>query len=139
MRAERGARARALALVAGLVCASAAGRSIAQQRRPAPCERGFSARILAGAPRAFCGAPPLGAQEPPLPLGARRALGLRVDLNALTEADLEELSGVGPALARRIVAARRSRSGFSSVEELASVPGVGPARLKALRDALGGM
>ncbi len=141
MQAERGARARALALVAGLVCAWAAVCSLAAERRPPRCDQGFSARLMAGTARAVCGAPPLGAREPPLSLGARRALGLPVDLNALTAKDLEDLSGVGPSLARRILAVRRSRGGFSSVEELASISGVGPARLKALRDALtpGGM
>lgn len=135
MERDRGARARALALVAGVVCAAAAGRSLAE-RRPAPCERGFSTRVLGGSVRAVCGPSELGAAQPGLPLGARRALGLAADLNALTERDIEELSGIGPSLARRILAARRARGGFSSVEELASVPGVGPARMAALRAAL---
>jgi len=58
------------------------------------------------------------------------------DLNALTEKDLEELSGLGPKLAQRIIAARRAKGGFSSIDDLAGIPGVGPARLRALRTAL---
>lgn len=59
-----------------------------------------------------------------------------VSLSTATEAQLDELDGVGPALAARIVAERTRRGGFRGVEDLADVPGIGPKRLEALRAAV---
>ena len=47
--------------------------------------------------------------------------------------ELEDLDGIGPALAARIVEWRRRAGGFASVDQLAEVSGIGPARLEALR------
>lgn len=59
-----------------------------------------------------------------------------VSLSSATAADLEALDGVGPALAARIIAWRDSHGGFSSVDALDEVPGIGPARMEALRPHL---
>lgn len=59
-----------------------------------------------------------------------------VSLSSATAADLEALDGVGPALAVRIIAWRDGHGGFSSVDQLDDVPGIGPARLEALRPNL---
>jgi competence ComEA-like helix-hairpin-helix protein len=53
----------------------------------------------------------------------------RVNLNTATRAELEALPGVGPALARRIIAGRPYRT----VEDLERVPGIGPAAMAKLR------
>jgi competence ComEA-like helix-hairpin-helix protein len=55
-----------------------------------------------------------------------------VDLNSADEATLETLPGVGPALARRILEARKERP-FRSVDDLTRVRGIGPATLRRLR------
>lgn len=52
-----------------------------------------------------------------------------VDLNAASLAQLDELPGVGPVLAGRIVEHRP----FADVDQLDEVPGVGPALLERLR------
>ncbi len=52
-----------------------------------------------------------------------------VDLNSADEATLQTLPGVGPGIAKQIVAARP----FASVEDLAKVKGIGPAKLAILR------
>ena len=49
---------------------------------------------------------------------------------------LDQLDGVGPATAQKIVAYRQQHGGFRSVDELDQVPGIGPKRLAALRDHL---
>jgi len=56
-----------------------------------------------------------------------------VDLNTATEAELRTLPGIGPKLARRIIAARP----FRSVDDLARVPDVGRKRAEALRPFAG--
>jgi competence protein ComEA len=55
-----------------------------------------------------------------------------VDLNTADAATLDTLPGVGPVIAQRIVDAR-AKHPFSSVDELADVPGIGPALLAKLR------
>ena len=57
-----------------------------------------------------------------------------VDLNAATLAELDTLPGVGPATAEAIVAERERRGGFTAVEDLLGVRGIGDAKLAALRD-----
>jgi competence protein ComEA len=56
-----------------------------------------------------------------------------VHLNAADAAALDMLPGVGPATAARILAWRDEHGGFVSVDDLLEVPGIGPARLEALR------
>lgn len=59
--------------------------------------------------------------------------GDRVDLNRAGRAELEDLPGVGPVLAGRILELRRRRGRFDRLEDLLAVPGIGPARLEDLR------
>jgi competence protein ComEA len=54
-------------------------------------------------------------------------------LGSATAQQLEALDGIGPGLAARIVAWRQGHQ-FRSVEDLLEVPGIGPARLAALRE-----
>ena len=54
-----------------------------------------------------------------------------------TAAELAELSGIGDALAQRIVDDREQNGPFASVEELTRVPGVGARTLEAIRDRIG--
>lgn len=56
-----------------------------------------------------------------------------VNLNTATQEQLETLPGVGPGLAKRIIAAR-GKAHFTCLEDLDHVSGVGPALLDKLRD-----
>ena len=55
-----------------------------------------------------------------------------INLNTASASDLEELPGVGPELAGRIVEYRQKKGLFSSVEELDAVDGIGPGKLEDL-------
>jgi competence protein ComEA len=66
--------------------------------------------------------------------GGSGASGL-VDVNRATAGELEQLPGIGPVLAERIVAWREDTGPFASVDDLAAVPGIGPATLEELRDS----
>ncbi|ACX52580.1 competence protein ComEA helix-hairpin-helix repeat protein [Ammonifex degensii KC4] len=60
--------------------------------------------------------------------------GGKINLNTADEAALQTLPGIGPTLARRIVEYRAKNGPFTSVEDLAKVPGIGPRRLEQLRE-----
>ena len=51
-------------------------------------------------------------------------------------AELEDLPGVGPVLANRIVAYRDLHGSFAAVEDLLDVGGIGEAKLAAMRDSI---
>ena len=57
-----------------------------------------------------------------------------VTVNRATASELEELPGVGPVLAERIVAYREANGPFQQVEDLLDVPGIGESKLASLRD-----
>lgn len=57
----------------------------------------------------------------------------RIDVDRATAAELRLLPGIGPALAERIVADRRARGPFGSLDALARVPRIGPATIRDLR------
>lgn len=58
--------------------------------------------------------------------------GGKVSLNTASETELAQLPGIGPARARAIVEDRRAHGRYRKLEELSRVPGIGPATLKAL-------
>jgi len=57
-----------------------------------------------------------------------------VNINTATAVQLEELPGIGPSLAQRIIDYRRKNGTFSSIEEIDNVEGIGPSKLESLRD-----
>ncbi len=58
----------------------------------------------------------------------------RVHLNQATAAELDDLPGIGPVIAERIVAHRTENGPFTAVEDLLDVPGIGESKLASLRD-----
>lgn len=72
-------------------------------------------------------------------LGARPTEAVPVallDLNKAERAELEQIPGVGPSLAREITDDRQKRGSFKSVEELRRVKGIGPATFEKIRGFL---
>jgi competence protein ComEA len=56
-----------------------------------------------------------------------------IDINRATVAELDGLSGIGPATATAIANYREQHGAFASVDELLEVRGIGPAKLDAIR------
>jgi competence protein ComEA len=73
------------------------------------------------------------------PDGASGAPGtpLSIDINTASEQELEQLDGVGPATAAKILEYRQLHGGFRSIDELDEVSGIGEAKLAAIRAQLG--
>jgi competence protein ComEA len=67
---------------------------------------------------------------------AAESPGSLVHLSTATPEQLDEVDGIGPTLAKRIVEYRDAHGGFGSIDELAQVDGIGEKRLATLRDAL---
>ena len=68
--------------------------------------------------------------------GTTSAGGVKPSLGSATMEQLDEIDGIGPTLAERIVEYRTENGGFSSLDELQDVDGIGEKRLETLREAL---
>lgn len=64
------------------------------------------------------------------------APGAKLSLGAATVEQLEELDGIGPTLAERIVEYREANGGFSSLGQLREIEGIGEKRFASLREAV---
>lgn len=56
-----------------------------------------------------------------------------INLNSATAEQLDTLDGVGPATAQKILEYRTQHGGFSSIDDLAQIAGIGPKKLEALK------
>jgi competence protein ComEA len=68
--------------------------------------------------------------------GAGAAAGVKLSLASATADQLEELDGIGPTLAERIIEYRDAQGGVTSLDQLGEVDGIGEKRLAALREGL---
>jgi competence protein ComEA len=57
-----------------------------------------------------------------------------ISLNTATSEQLDQLDGVGPATAQKILEYRKEHGGFRSVDDLKQISGIGPKRFEALKD-----
>ncbi|WP_202033121.1 helix-hairpin-helix domain-containing protein [Nocardioides sp. WS12] len=92
------------------------------------------ARVLVDGEQIVVGAP-AGAAPAPAPGGgaaAPGAAGPLVNLNLASQTELEGLPQVGPVTAQSIIAWREQRGGFTSVDELLEVDGIGQKTLERL-------
>lgn len=62
--------------------------------------------------------------------------GGKVSVNRASEAELQQVNGIGPAIARAIVEYRTKNGPFQSLDDLESVPGIGPKTLEKLKPYL---
>jgi competence protein ComEA len=81
----------------------------------------------------------VGEQEPAVAVGSSSAPDASqgtgpVDLNTADAEALESLPGIGPSTAAAIIQHRAEVGAFTSVDQLLDVPGIGEAKLEALRD-----
>ena len=72
-------------------------------------------------------------ESPPAASEAGTPSGTCIRLATATEAELQTLPGIGPALATRIISYRATHPRLSTVEELDDVPGIGPSLIEKIR------
>lgn len=84
--------------------------------------------------------PVVGEEAPPIVVGGAPTAGGDdegtpglVNLNTADPGELEELPGVGPATAAAIIGHREEIGGFTAIDELLDVPGIGETKLEQLR------
>jgi competence protein ComEA len=65
---------------------------------------------------------------------ATAGIGPKLSLSSATADQLDELPGVGPITAQKILDYRAAHGPFRSVDDLDAVPGIGPTRIEQLRD-----
>jgi competence protein ComEA len=68
--------------------------------------------------------------------GSAAAAGAKLSLAQASQAQLEELDGIGPTLAKRILEYRDANGGFRSLGELKEVEGIGEKRFQSLSEAV---
>lgn len=77
---------------------------------------------------------PVRGAAPPPGEAAPGGEGAQVNLNTATSSELETLPRIGPAMAERIIAWRDENGGFTSVDDLLGVAGIGDKTFEGLRD-----
>ena len=85
----------------------------------------------AGASVVFCGEAVADSQ--PAQGGALLTVGGKLDLNRASADELTLIPGVGPVLAKALIRARGESGAFRTWDEVSSVRGVGPTKLRSLQ------
>ena len=62
--------------------------------------------------------------------------GSRININTATSQELQTIRGIGPALAGRIIEYRQISGGFSAVDDLTNVRGIGEKTLEKIRASI---
>jgi competence ComEA-like helix-hairpin-helix protein len=96
-----------------------------------PADRGLRPASLEPSPLIRYDGAPSGAAGTSSAAGGGAESG-RVRLNTASEDELQQLPGIGPRLARAIVADRATRGPYRTIRDLQRVRGIGTAMIKAL-------
>ena len=59
-----------------------------------------------------------------------------INLNTATATDLQQVPGIGPSTAQKILDTRKSYGAFRSVDDLLAIKGIGPKKLEKMRKYL---
>jgi competence protein ComEA len=81
-------------------------------------------QVVVPGPGATAAAAAVGGQTGPISLGSA------------TVEQLDQVEGIGPVTAQKIIEFRDQRGGLSSIDQLDEVDGIGPATMQTLRSAL---
>jgi competence ComEA-like helix-hairpin-helix protein len=68
--------------------------------------------------------------------GKKKPPARPVNINTATSEELQQVPGIGPATAEKILQMRKSYGAFKSVDDLLAIRGLGPKRLEKMRKYL---
>jgi len=68
--------------------------------------------------------------------GASSERSGKVNINTASSAQLDTLSGIGPAYAQRIIEYRNANGGFKSIDEMKNVKGIGDKTFDKFKDSI---
>ncbi len=112
---------RALLILLALAAGGHGARHLLSSAEAAPGSIRFLGEARGGSPGAH--------RDTVLAHARPLAEGEKIDIDRAGVRELERLPGVGPGLARKIIADREARGAFGGLEGLDGVPGIGPALL----------
>jgi competence ComEA-like helix-hairpin-helix protein len=59
-----------------------------------------------------------------------------ININTASSADLQQVPGIGPSTAQKILDTRKSYGAFKTVDDLLAIKGIGPKKLEKMRKYL---
>jgi competence protein ComEA len=72
----------------------------------------------------------------PAALAKKKPPAHPININAATAAELQQVPGIGPSTAQKILDTRKSYGAFKSVDDLLAIKGIGPKKLDKMRKYL---
>ena len=65
--------------------------------------------------------------------GAPKSTGKLIDINSASESELDAISGVGPATAKKIIEYRTKNGAFKSIDDLKKIKGFGKNKIEKIK------
>lgn len=72
--------------------------------------------------------------QAPKAVAGEADVGNKININTADTTELDKLPGIGPARAGDIISYREEKGGFSSIEELKNISGIGDKTFENLKD-----
>ena len=72
----------------------------------------------------------------PVALAKKKPPAHPININAATATELQQVPGIGPSTAQKILDTRKSYGAFKSVDDLLAIKGIGPKKLDKMRKYL---